>query len=69
METGFAVTGFVNLILNLLLPEELEDEEIPELTANHADDEADKEEWERVKGAKDGERASGSVDAPATKEV
>jgi len=32
-ETGFAVAAFLALILNLILPEESEDEEIPELTA------------------------------------
>lgn len=53
METGFAVTAFVTLILNLVLPEEIEDEEIPELTANHADDEGDQEEWNRIRKGKD----------------
>jgi hypothetical protein len=51
METGFALTAFVNVILNLILPEEIEDEEIPELTANDADDTADKEEWNKIKHA------------------
>ena len=37
METGFAVTAFLALILNWALPEEIEDEETPELTANAAD--------------------------------
>lgn len=49
METGFAVTAFLSLILNLILPEEIEDEETPELTANTADDEDDKEEWQRIR--------------------
>jgi len=52
METGFAVTAFVTLFLNLILPEEMEDEEIPELTANHADDEGDREEWEKINKSK-----------------
>ena len=43
--------AFVNLALNLLLPEEIEDEEIPELTANEVDEPADKEEWARKFGA------------------
>lgn len=50
METGFAVTAFLSLILNLVLPEEEEDEETPELTANEADDAADAEEWNRIHG-------------------
>lgn len=52
LETGFAVTAFVNLILNLVLPEEIEDEETPELTADDADVVQDKEEWNRIKGKK-----------------
>lgn len=50
LETGFAVTAFVSLILNLILPEEIEDEETPELTANELDDAADAAEWERIHG-------------------
>lgn len=49
METGFALTAFVNLILNLLLPEEIEDEETPELTANEADEPGDRAEWDRIR--------------------
>lgn len=50
METGFAVTAFLSLILNLILPEEEVDEDTPELTANDADDAADAEEWNRLHG-------------------
>lgn len=50
METGFAVTAFLSLILNLVLPEEEVDEDTPELTANEADDAADAEEWNRLHG-------------------
>ena len=74
METGFAVTAFVALILNLLLEEEVEDEEIPEITADTADETADAEEWARVDKGKAGhadpeknQRASGSTDIEATK--
>jgi uric acid-xanthine permease len=49
METGFAVTAFLTLFLNLILPEEIEDEETPELTANTADEEKDEEEWARIR--------------------
>jgi len=48
METGFAVTAFLALILNLALPEEIEDEETPELTANDVDESDDREEWNRI---------------------
>ena len=50
METGFAVVAFLSLILNLVLPEEDADEELPELTANNADGAADAEEWNRLHG-------------------
>lgn len=49
MENGFAVTAFLSLILNLVLPEEIEDEEIPELTANTVDNAGDEEEWRHVR--------------------
>ncbi|KAF2705661.1 Xanthine/uracil permease [Pleomassaria siparia CBS 279.74] len=54
LETGFAVTAFVNLVLNLVLPEEIEDEETPELTANDIDDAADKEEWNKIQRGQSG---------------
>jgi hypothetical protein len=49
METGFAITAFLTLVLNLVLPEEIEDEETPELTANVIDEENDEAEWERIR--------------------
>ncbi|KAJ4360415.1 uncharacterized protein N0V89_000977 [Didymosphaeria variabile] len=48
LETGFAIVAFINLVLNLVLPEEIENEEMPELTANEADELADRVEWDRV---------------------
>lgn len=48
METGFAITAFLALILNLILPEEIEDEETPEYTANAIDGVRDEEEWARI---------------------
>ena len=48
METGFAVTAFLALILNLILPEEIEDEAVV-VTANKLDDESDEKEWERIR--------------------
>lgn len=53
LETGFAVTAFLALFLNLFLPEEIEDEEIPELTANMADEPDDREEWARINKGKE----------------
>lgn len=49
MENGFAVAAFIAVILNLILPEEDDDEDIPELTANHVDDAADEEEWNHIR--------------------
>jgi NCS2 family nucleobase:cation symporter-2 len=65
METGFAVTAFLTLILNLVLPEEIEDEETPEITANEVDERADEQEWNRIRKSKDfdAERGSSSVRA------
>ena len=51
METGFAVTAFLALILNLILPEEVEDEAI-DITANNADVPDDQEEWRQIRGEK-----------------
>lgn len=48
LETGFAVTAFLSLLLNLVLPEEAEDEAV-EITADKVDDEADRAEWERIR--------------------
>jgi NCS2 family nucleobase:cation symporter-2 len=72
METGFALVAFVTVILNLVLPEEIEDEDAPELTANTVDEEKDHEEWDRIR-RKEGERVSGSSRdaeiAPATTDL
>ena len=58
METGFAVTAFLALILNLILPEEIEDEDIPELTADDNDEQTDKEEWNRINKGKETENVN-----------
>jgi uracil-xanthine permease len=64
LETGFAIVAFTTLALNLLLPEEVEDEETPELTANEVDEPADEEEWARIRRG----HAKGSEDSdPVTK--
>lgn len=48
METGFAVTAFLALILHLLLPEEVDDE-VVDITADDADERNDEQEWERIR--------------------
>lgn len=63
LETGFAVTAFVTLLLNLIIPEEVEDEETPELTANNADEARDEEEWSRIRHTKDMENGRSDSDA------
>ena len=47
LETGFAVTAFLAIFLNLLLDEEIEDE-TASITANEEDVEGDREEWARI---------------------
>ncbi|KIW05951.1 purine permease, variant [Verruconis gallopava] len=49
METGFAVTAFLSVILNLIIPEEVEDEETPEVTAATIDEDADRAEWAYIR--------------------
>ncbi|KZF25354.1 Xanthine/uracil permease [Xylona heveae TC161] len=48
METGFAITAFSAIILNLILKEEIEVDELPSLEA-HAEDVADTEEWAKIR--------------------
>ena len=48
METGFAVTAFLALFLNLFLPEEVDDEAI-DITANNVDEAEDEKEWDRIR--------------------
>jgi uracil-xanthine permease len=61
METGFALTAFLSLILNLIIPEEIEDEETPELTANVAEEEYDEQQWERIRRPSRISNRNGSV--------
>ena len=51
METGFAVTGFLAMLLNLILPEELEDETVS-ITADETNKLDDQREWEEIRGKK-----------------
>jgi uric acid-xanthine permease len=48
METGFAVTAFLSLILNLVIPEE-DDDEVVDITANTVEQSDDEKEWERIR--------------------
>ncbi|KAK0511381.1 hypothetical protein JMJ35_005954 [Cladonia borealis] len=51
METGFAVTAFIAIFLNLVLAEEIEDE-AASITANEVDAADDREEWAHIKQGK-----------------
>lgn len=62
METGFAITAFLSLVLNLIIPEEIEDEETPEFTANEVDESADRQEWNRIRKSVDVGHGNGSSD-------
>lgn len=57
METGFAVTAFLAIFLNLILAEEIEDEAAT-FTANEADAADDQEEWARIRRGKDASQKS-----------
>ncbi|KAL8735159.1 MAG: hypothetical protein Q9166_001035 [cf. Caloplaca sp. 2 TL-2023] len=67
-ETGFALTGFAAMFLNLVLREEVEDEVVDEVvegekareTADRNDDEMDREEWARIENGKDGDLEKGT---------
>ncbi|KAL9100803.1 MAG: hypothetical protein Q9163_003869 [Psora crenata] len=48
LETGFALTAFSAILLNLILAEE-EHDEPNTLTANRADDDDDVEEWQKIR--------------------
>ena len=50
LETGFAVSGFLAIILNLILPEEIEDEDdVRSVTADTTEEERDREEWNQIR--------------------
>lgn len=51
MQTGFAVTAFLAIFLNLLLREEVEDE-VASITADEANKGDDEEEWARIRRGK-----------------
>lgn len=62
LETGFAVTGFLALILNLVLPEEMEEEQVPFLAA--AEDEEERESGAQMTK----ETAAGTASSASAKE-
>jgi len=64
MESGFALTALIAVILNLMLPEEIEDEEIPDITADVVDVEADNREWGRVHSVSAPRKASHEAGIP-----
>jgi NCS2 family nucleobase:cation symporter-2 len=61
METGFAVAAFLSVFLNLIIAEEIEDEETPEITAATIDDEADKAEWTYIRRKSAAARQSSEI--------
>jgi xanthine/uracil permease len=61
LETGFAVTAFLAIILNLFLREEIDDEIIG-TTADAADAEEDKEEWAAIRRKSVKSVGTGSAD-------
>ena len=61
METGFALTAFVSIILNLLLQEEIEDD-AASITADVADAADDRREWSDI-------RRGTSASVPPAKDV
>ena len=62
METGFALTAFVSIILNLMLQEEVEDE-APLITADVADAGDDSQEWAKIR------KSTGTAQVPGTKDM
>ena len=58
LETGFAVTAFLAIILNLILEEETEDE-AASITADEADDAKDREEWAKIRKSVGGSTSEG----------
>lgn len=68
LETGFAVTAFLALILNLVLEEEIEDEAV-EITANTVDEAYDEQEWERIRRPSTIRAARRSADMRRSSEI
>lgn len=69
METGFAVTAFLAIILNLLLPEEDADEETESLAGDVADNEVENELEASDNGvSKNGNLKNGDVEEPKMEE-
>lgn len=69
METGFAVTAFLAIILNLLLPEEDADEETESLAGDVADNEVENELEASDNGvSKNGNLKNGDAEEPKMEE-
>lgn len=69
MESGFAVTAFLALFLNLFLREEIEDEAV-DITADNVDNKADEREWNAIEpGRKHSHNDASSSDAEHVKET
>ncbi|USP73486.1 hypothetical protein yc1106_00760 [Curvularia clavata] len=64
LETGFAVVALVTVVLNLVLPEEIEDEETPELVADEMDKAQEEEKWDQGRKG-----AAGDVEGRASSDI
>lgn len=65
LETGFAVTAFLAIILNLILQEEIEDE-TASITADEVDEPRDREEWAKIRRSVGGSTSEGKDVEQAT---
>jgi hypothetical protein len=63
-----ALTAILALFLNLILPEEIEDEEIPDITADVVDVDADNREWGRLHSVSGPRKASHDEGIPPKSE-
>ena len=63
-ETGFALTAFVAIFLNLILPEEIEDEaeSFEATTADLTEEERDRKEWDQIKHGKESVSEEGDIE-------
>lgn len=67
LETGFAVVALVTVVLNLVLPEEIEDEETPEIVADGDEKAGESGEWDQ--GRKGANGADVDVEGRASSDI
>lgn len=68
LETGFALTAFMAIFLNLILTEEIEDE-AASITANDVDAADDQEEWRHIRHGKGSDVGTGEKEGANGKSV